>query len=164
MQRRDGISQGDTRPAFRGGGRGFPNVSQKLGPTRRRLSFISAFSPGVSSIKDVWAEVDGQRVDMIEPGTPFTVRVSFIAENAEGLGNWSTCITISDSTGNVQNWRHSSTPITGVSKKVEKTGLEIKEMGKNVMPDSDLALTVKLWANDAQFPSPKYPPEELWAS
>ena len=132
----------------------------------KRISFISAFTPGVSAIHDVWAEVNGQRVDMIEPGTPFRVRVSFIAENAEGTGFWSATVTISNSTGTVKNWRHSSVPITGPFGRnaIEKTGLEIKEMGDNVMPNADLALTVKLWANDAQFPSPKYPPQELWAS
>jgi len=157
MERREEnkISQRDTRPAFRGGGQGFPD---------KRISFISAFSPGVSAIHDVWAEVNGQRVDTIEPGTPFMVRVSFIAENAEGFGNWSATVTISNSTGTVKNWRHSSVAIIGMAKTIEKTGLEIKELGDNVMPDTDLALTVKLWANDSQFPSPKYPPQELWAS
>lgn len=155
MERREEnkITQRDTRPAFRGGGLGF-----------KRISFISAFIPGVSAIHDVWAEVNGQRVDMIQPGTPFRVRVSFLAENAAGLGNWSATVTISNSTGTVKNWRHSSVFIGGMARTIEKTGLEIKEMGDNVMPDADLALTVKLWGNDAQFPSPKYPPQELWAS
>lgn len=162
MRREDEISQRDTRPAYRGGGLGF--ISQS--PTKRRIEFqgINAFVPGISAIHDAWIEVDGERVTSLESNTPFTIKASFTAANVAGglLNSWSAAVTVLDlETGQIRNWKFWNEGLfTGDS--ISKTDAKINKLGQNTMPDHNLTLRIKLWANDIWAPSPNFPPETMW--
>ena len=122
-----------------------------VNPIKHQIN-ISAFVPGPSRINDVWVKSDGQIVTELEAGKKFKVYVDFDAANIEG-GTWSTCLTLTDASGQIRNWHKSN---------ASSNGQVIDEMGENTMPDSDISLRVKLWGHDDVNPQPPYPAMELW--
>ncbi len=92
------ISQRDTRPAYRGGGVGFPDISQRAprtvipGPTRRRISISPNRSWG--RIEQIGQSADGDFAGEIvgittekasyQPGEYIDIKISFWASNAKG--------------------------------------------------------------------------------
>jgi hypothetical protein len=128
---------------------------------------MRAFSVGPAIINDLWLIVDGARVnngDSVAPGKQFTIMASFEANNAStGVVNqWSICITAIDSTRTIKNYRTKDSSFSVPSSKIASSSLEINAMGNNVMPDSNLTLTVKIWGSDQIRPATEYPDISLW--
>ena len=163
------ISQLDTRPAYRGGGYGLPNISQhaprapRTGPARRRIEFLSAFVPG-DSIIDIWIEVNDTRVSQITPGTPFDIKANFTAVNIAGgvIKAWSCAITVVDETGQILNWNRWDTGLSLFANDISRARAKINKLGQNFMPNNNVNLRVKRWGNDAKTPIPLFPPESEW--
>ncbi|MDD5061500.1 MAG: hypothetical protein PHN44_04360 [Candidatus Marinimicrobia bacterium] len=127
---------------------------------------LRAFSVGPAQIKDLWLVVDGARVNngsKVAAGKEFVVMASFSATNAKtGLLNaWSVCLTVTDDTGAVRNYRRKDS--TFATSTIESSSLELDRMGKNTMPDvATLNLRVKIWGSDELHPSTEYPDLSLW--
>jgi hypothetical protein len=128
---------------------------------------LQAFSVGETTINDMWMVVDGARVNNggeVAPGKEFVVVVSFNAKNAVGglITAWSVCLTVSDSTGLVKNYRikDSSFALPG---EIASSSLELDRMGKNIMPDvAQLDLKIRVWGSDQLRPEKDYPDSSLW--
>lgn len=128
---------------------------------------LRAFSPGASAIYDVWLVVDGSRVnsgEKVASGKKFVVMANFKAVNGStGLLNaWSACLTVTDATGTVRNYRLKDSSFSIPPNEIASSSLEINAMGENIMPDNDLTLRVKLWGSDQLHPQPAYPDISLW--
>ncbi len=128
---------------------------------------MQAFSVGNSTIRDIWLEVEGARVNnggSVAPGKSFQVHVSFEANNAEsGLVNaWCTCITVTDTSGAIRNYKQKNSALSAGGQ-IASSDLTLDKMGSNIMPNvSQLDLRVKVWGSDSLNPSPEYPDYSLW--
>jgi len=115
---------------------------------------ISALNPGENTIYDAWIEVNGNKVTEVEVGTEFHILVHYISENVGGL-TWLSCVTAKGD--GIENYE--DTKVAGSTK--EHTA-RLGNMGKNIMPDKDISLRIKLWMHDDMYQSPPYPDKSLW--
>ena len=120
-------------------------------PTEYKIqASISAFTNGGATINDAWViDVNNNRVNTLTPGSKFTIRVNFVANNNTGvLTLWSACVTAIDETRQIRNFAIARPIAPDRSIKGNLT-LDWLSPGYNIMPGNDLTLSIKVFGNDS---------------
>lgn len=123
---------------------------------------ISAMNVVIAQLTDVWVEYNGSRVNEITPGQQFQIKATYRFEDDAAIpfiNRTLVCITAADTVGGVvKNYSDFLVESSGL-----QTGTEtLSRLGNNVMPNHDMNLRFKLWANDDSNIQPAYPPTNLW--
>lgn len=134
-------------------------------PKMRSVAFSPvAVQPGANSaITDSWVEIRPggtgawTRVTEVPVGSPFRIRVNFIAENISGGTAWSASVTAKETIlGVLKNWGYAASIFAG---QTIVGPITLDGYGETqIMPDSNLNFRLWLWGNDDATPAA--PPEE----